>query len=370
MRPLYEINKKIDWDNSKGNAGLWYDKFCDKWSENWTFEDSAKFNWIQTVAKKVGNDVQLEALKNRLISLVQSKGQAPLFFKTNSTFVTGLGREHPVENGFAWHQSLGVPFLPGSSVKGLVRAYATSWLQEDKVLINHIFGPLQSDGASTEPQVGSVIFLDALPTKAVQLKADIITPHYAPYYQDDSNTIPPADWHDPTPIPFLVVDKQQSFMFSIMPRTQDAQEDCEQVKIWLQEALEYIGAGAKTATGYGRFSIDEHESGKLEKQRKSIQEQAKKDRQEQLRLTELSDKSPLYIEFDKLIRDENLFDDGDAFNRNLDVWLPKVENNPDPEVAQLLSELARKHLPKAFDGSSKKERQLNIAERIIKLENE
>jgi CRISPR-associated protein Cmr6 len=32
-----------------------------------------------------------------------------------------------VENGFLWHPTLGVPYLPGAAVKGLVRAYVEHW---------------------------------------------------------------------------------------------------------------------------------------------------------------------------------------------------------------------------------------------------
>lgn len=39
-------------------------------------------------------------------------------------FVTGMGMEHPLENGFAFLDPYGVPYLPGSSVKGVLRRAA------------------------------------------------------------------------------------------------------------------------------------------------------------------------------------------------------------------------------------------------------
>ena len=45
-------------------------------------------------------------------------------FTTDGRFVTGTGRSHSVENGFAWHPTLGTPYLSGSSVKGMIRARA------------------------------------------------------------------------------------------------------------------------------------------------------------------------------------------------------------------------------------------------------
>ncbi|PZP50172.1 MAG: hypothetical protein DI596_15265, partial [Azospira oryzae] len=39
-------------------------------------------------------------------------------------FTTGLGNEHPLENGFAFLWPYGLPYLPGSGVKGVVRRAA------------------------------------------------------------------------------------------------------------------------------------------------------------------------------------------------------------------------------------------------------
>jgi len=190
----------------------------------------------------------IEAIKRRS-NLLQRCGGLSLNFRTVGPFVTGLGRNHPVENGFAWHHILGVPYLPGSSVKGMIRAWATSWRSVDEETVDRIFGPRES----SSPTIGTVIFLDAFPVKEVQLKGDIMTPHYGPYYQGDET---PSDWHNPIPIPFLVVDTGQEFQFGLMPRHFEKEndiEDCKSVSVWLIEALKNIGAGAKTSVGYGRF---------------------------------------------------------------------------------------------------------------------
>jgi CRISPR-associated protein Cmr6 len=138
----------------------------------------------------------------------------------------------------------------------MVRSWATSWedwptdMQKSNE-INQIFGPKESNS------VGSVIFLDAIPVRPVQLRGDVMTPHYVPYYQKSD---PPGDWHSPVPIPFLVVAPGQEFLFGIMPRNPMKDKmDCLRAKNWLIRALEYIGAGAKTAVGYGRFKQFEPE---------------------------------------------------------------------------------------------------------------
>ena len=82
----------------------------------------------------------------------------------------------------------------------------------------------------------------------------------------------PADWHNPVPIPFLVV-KEGGFLFSIAPRNsldEEAKAGLPDVMLALSNALDYMGAGAKTATGYGRMLGDEVANNRLEK----IQRQA------------------------------------------------------------------------------------------------
>lgn len=266
------------------NAGLWYDKFCNSWENltNWKSiefvkddKNDRKDGWIPTFIKKhlqsgmCGNNDELKRQWLRRWEMVVKLGGYNLCLKTDSPFVTGLGREHPVENGFLWHHTLGVPYLPGSSVKGMIRAWIEQWADEkDEEEINRIFGPKQQ---TERPQVGEVVFLDALPLDKVRLKADIMTPHYGEYYQNKERPEAPGDWISPVPIPFLTVKEDTTFHFAIVSRRQDCLEtpavsgesrggrrsDCETVLDWLKDALEWIGAGAKTAVGYGRMSCDE-----------------------------------------------------------------------------------------------------------------
>jgi len=254
-----------------GNAGLWYDKFCDTWRQEggiWTLAarekgKSPKLEWIAKVSGKgVGDRDLLKeicARQSRLLKECYRPDAEPLLFHTEWRFVTGLGRQHPVENGFAWHQTLGVPYLPGSSVKGMVRNWAVCWEEKvDAEEVKRIFGPRNDKSkkdSSHEVMAGSVIFLDALPVEPVKLEADVMTPHYGDYY---ANGAPPGDWMSPNPIPFLVVAPNQTFQFAIIPRpgTDTGKEDVERAQQWLEEALTQIGAGAKTAVGYGVFRAD------------------------------------------------------------------------------------------------------------------
>lgn len=257
--PLYANHSAPVSFKSDFNAGLWYDKFCNRWQKEghtWTLGENGKKEWINGLSnQKLGTPALLNLAVNRLGRLALALGGEIRCFTTDWRFVTGLGQEHPVENGFAWHHLLGVPFLPGSSVKGVVRAWAEKWSRLTSDEIWRIFGP---PGEAGEKRVGSVIFFDALPVKPVQVQADVMTPHYAPYYlsQGNSQRQPPGDWFAPVPIPFLSVAPGQPFLFALAPRRADHPEDrqdCAEAFGLLEDALFGIGAGAKTSAGYGRF---------------------------------------------------------------------------------------------------------------------
>ena len=241
-----------------GHAGLWFDKFCNEWirrDDSWSMSSQGEYNpkiaWINTLAKRpVGDEAQITEFAARTIGLVESQGGAWEVFKTESHFVTGLGRSHPVENGFAWHPTLGTPYTPGSSIKGMVRAWAKQEGADEETLDNLLGKP---DSA------GDVCFLDALPLNPVKLEMDVMTPHYAGW--DENN--PPGDWSSPTPIPFLVSAAGTSFLFGVIPIRGASEDDAKRVMDWLGDALEWAGAGAKTAVGYGRFAPDEEDAENL-----------------------------------------------------------------------------------------------------------
>ncbi|MCX6678357.1 MAG: type III-B CRISPR module RAMP protein Cmr6 [Methanothrix sp.] len=260
--PLYKPISQPDFDSSP-NAGLRYDKFCDRWEGGWKsgLGKNGKGEWVNAFTSHdkdnpvfIGDRDLLEETVERRLTLLEKCGGLALSLETQGPMVSGLGRSHPVENGFAWHHLLGIPYLPGSSVKGMVRSYATCWLDGqnnvDKADLMRIFGP--RDPKDGPIHVGSVIFMDALPILPVRLKAEVMTPHYNPYYAGDNE--PPGDWHSPKPIPFLAVDEGQVFLFGILPRCPGDGADCSRASEWLSDALNVMGAGAKTSSGYGRFS--------------------------------------------------------------------------------------------------------------------
>ena len=262
MRPLYKTASRQPQERGQdGHAGLWFDKFCNQWRKDgavWTMKGDGKNNpkvgWIGKVTgSPIGARGEIDEYALRLTRLVERRGGRVAVFTTESRFVTGLGRSHPIENGFAWHPTLGTPYLPGSSVKGLVRAWAKAEAEpgRDADARERLFGSVGN--------AGSIRFMDAVPVAPVRLDADVMTPHYAGW----SASEPPGDWMSPTPIPFLTVAGKNSFLFALVSGRGASDDDLNTVEGWLGAALDWAGGGAKTAIGYGRFRCDDEKTRSL-----------------------------------------------------------------------------------------------------------
>ncbi|MBA5248996.1 MAG: type III-B CRISPR module RAMP protein Cmr6 [Gammaproteobacteria bacterium] len=255
--PLYTA---IDGQFEKGNLGLWHNKFCNKWNNKFDAlrsKESSKKDWVDDIVTK-----SKKLAMTPYAGKIQKIADEVVCYQTTEPMIIGMGLNHPIENGMLFHSTLGVPYLPGSSVKGLVRAWAEQWKEDinDAELLR-IFGSenrFNDDNTKhTDTQAGSVIFFDALPINKVTLETDIMTPHYPDYYSSQGK-IAPADNQDPVPIFFLAVAKGVIFQFAFKARKNESDiSDISTVKEWLKLALENLGAGAKTAVGYGRMTFEE-----------------------------------------------------------------------------------------------------------------
>ncbi len=178
-------------------------------------------------------------------------------------FMTGLGNEHPLENGFAFLNPYGIPYLPGSGVKGVLRQAAENlvcgdygdtqgWSQQ---IIDALFGRETASGDNeTNRNRGALMFWDVIPEPASgQLAVDIMTPHYGDYYQGNTT---PHDSGQPNPILFLTVPPGSRFEFfvqcdpAMLPKSlgNSWQTLLESA---FRHAFDWLGFGAKTAVGYG-----------------------------------------------------------------------------------------------------------------------
>jgi CRISPR-associated protein Cmr6 len=266
-----------------GNAGLFWGKFFDGYSRDFTdFADkeTSKRDFLRKFTGSRGDGSAINAAALRQIQLTEQLGGV-WFVATNhdtSPFVTGTGNSHPVENGFLWHHTLSAPYMQGSAVKGIMRSWLENQLgygldeDDNHSELKRYFG--SETKASSDNQAGDLIFFDALPIVQPRLKVEIMTPHMGEYYSDKGKTAP-ADWHSPNPIPLLAVESI-SLLFCIAPRNGKIDADeLAQLSTALQNALSNMGAGAKTQTGFGRLSFNETETTKQKKRTEEAKKQAK-----------------------------------------------------------------------------------------------
>lgn len=164
-------------------------------------------------------------------------------------FVTGLGAPHVLETSITLHRVYGLPVIPGSSLKGMTRAYAelVIGLSDDDQEFRRVFGSQREE----QEQSGEIVFFDAIPARAPVLKLDVMNPHFGDYYQDGDT--PPADWLSPVPVYFLTVEGTP-FIFGLASRGKAGNETVMSAMNWLQGGLTQLGLGAKTSAGYGYFS--------------------------------------------------------------------------------------------------------------------
>ena len=289
--PLYQDHQTPHHKPQDAHAGLWFERFFNRYDSQWKLAAEDKQAWIKQTAGQIGDRSSLEKYALRQIALVQNLQGKSQRYHSDWHFITGMGNSHPVENGFSWHPCLAVPYLSGASVKGLLRA----WVEmndeglteiEKKARLKSWFGTETKEDIAE--QTGDFIFFDALPNEPAELVCDIMTPHAGKWYSEGGkdeacvshHETVPADWHKPVPVPFLAV-KRISLVFHIAPRRAKSQSELAQLMQALTCALDYLGAGAKTAAGYGYFSEDTGFGEQLKaaqvEQQQALQEQQRQD---------------------------------------------------------------------------------------------
>lgn len=205
----------------------------------------------------------------------------------------------------------GLPYIPGSAIKGCARRTALAALREwceteakpegdDNLFtkfcagfstpvellsaIAHTFGWVEKDWSSAEEDhsdfvwacastdtflkaanqlytqkqfAGSIAFLDAHPNRDPGLALDVLTPHHKDYYEGKLKTA--TDTEEPVPVLFPAFKEQGEndyFIFPLIPLRQ-ADPLLTLAREALRTGLDVFGLGAKTNAGYGWFDASE-----------------------------------------------------------------------------------------------------------------
>jgi CRISPR-associated protein Cmr6 len=354
--PIAAVPEYLGNDFSQSSPGLRFGMYLQLWGMNqrtkllnWSTHDiSYEVRGQQRQEREVKNENKVSGLKqacalskgdkdigsalfqrqNHIFSCLPSNNALRLQATAIAPFTTGLGNEHPLENGFAFLYPYGLPYLPGSGVKGVLRAavkeladgeWGTSdWEHSKDDLKRHqvhaqddqegnkgkhlfnasdidvLFGSEARDGKNHLR--GVLSFWDVIPQiKGDSLMVEIMTPHQSHYYQQDAKkgagSASPHDSGSPNPISFLTVPPQSEFAFHVVCDTARLEHlahnlaENERWKLLLKEAFnhafEWLGFGAKTSVGYGAMASDEMRQQKLNeakareseaKERKKIQD--------------------------------------------------------------------------------------------------
>lgn len=209
---------------------------------------------------------QIAAIRARQQALLAHYGSSGYRISTMSSapFATGLGNEHPIENGFAFLTPYGLPYLAGSGVKGILRRAMQELCDDGEdgftlAAIDALFGH-EEVSKPEDARRGVLDFWDVFPSPAGgKLAVEIMTPHFGKYYQGIEA---PHDSGAPVPVSFLAVPAKSQFDFSVvchasrLPLALQSQWRSLLDRAF-QHAFEWVGFGAKTSVGYGAMTPKE-----------------------------------------------------------------------------------------------------------------
>jgi len=277
--------EKKDWYytslNFVKNPALIFGKFIPYTLEK-SEEKENKDKYLELVIKETNFLLQnanlLKSLHERIEHWIKNMGNNFEKFEATTSWrlVIGLGASHPQETSMTLHHIYGIPYIPGSAIKGVTRHWAVLKFAKEisrkerkdfEIAVEEVSKALE-DGKElaglkvcdlefsqlveifgTQKQQGKVIFFDAYPIGEINLKIDVMNPHYPEYY---SKGQAPTDWQNPIPIKFLTVENTK-FQFYLAVRGENSNKILEKTKELCLEALKEHGIGAKTSLGYGIF---------------------------------------------------------------------------------------------------------------------
>ena len=278
------------YDHLSPAAGFY--TFFPIWQNTWKLDETQKHKALEKILNySNAAQQQTKALIQRQTTLMDCINPAlklSIATKNLSPFMTGMGMEHPLENGFAFLQPYGLPYLAGSGVKGVLRQTARL-LAEDAFgegnhgfnveTINTLFGtdPKLENLEPEKCRRGALTFWDVIiqPKEfqgKMKLAVDILTPHQSHYLQNGEN---PHDSGKPNPVPFLAVGAGADFNFHITanPHLLGDLKYCwqEMMQQCFKYTTDWFGFGAKNAVGYGVLKLDQSALNQQQEQIKKAQ---------------------------------------------------------------------------------------------------
>ncbi len=286
------------------NLSLLLDRYAPFTEEKGTLKTSGTVlkRFFKKAPSLGGNAVEAYShYLSEYLRLLHGRAKVVKVLKTRSRLIVGLGDESVYETSIRLLRNYGMPYIPGSALKGIARhrgieaiaeanpggsVYKTMKRIDDALAsgegiekLSTQLNPAEVGGIEVSVETladlfgsvgreGCAVFFDAVVSPTTKPKEpdeigglflqnrldsildfDIVNPHYSDYYQESGH---PAEWDEPTPIIFLTVRKNVPFVFAV-GTSKVCDSGAEIAWALLREALQKNGVGAKTALGYGRF---------------------------------------------------------------------------------------------------------------------
>jgi CRISPR-associated protein Cmr6 len=217
--------------------------------------------------------------------------QQEIKFSPDWRLILGIGGASVYEVGMTLHHIYGIPYIPASSIKGLVRTWIiqncygveqdseAKAFSESKLLCdifgcaekydyelcvdkngmivpcdftetdefgktikakkkkfskNSFYKTYEKTEGKSQTQ-GDVIFFDAFPMSAPNVEPDIMNVHFPDYYNDNQGKVAPTDFQNPNPVPFLTVGKKDVEGQDLVFRTFIGIKNNPQLKMWAED---------------------------------------------------------------------------------------------------------------------------------------
>jgi len=238
------------------NASLWLDEYLNDITDG----ERIRIHHLETLKEVRVPEGYADAYERRRVALGYLDGGftggTTRFFemKLVGRMVVGIGAASVRETSIALLRPWGVPYVPGSALKGLASHVAHQaggeWKRAEKpgeeagALHRLIFGDVTGGG--------SVVFHDAWwqpQGDRLPILADTMTPHHTKYYTS-GEAAAPLDTDEPNPVSFLTSAGTYLVALSGPPQAVEIAES------FLRRGLDALGIGAKTAAGYGRATLE------------------------------------------------------------------------------------------------------------------
>lgn len=253
--------------------------------------DKIRSDWLRKVVEEIKADdlkpIQKCVLGRWDMQVSQRPGAQIFEMQAIGRLIVGLGGKGALETGITLHYTTGLPYIPGSALKGLCRSYALLTLAaqngisivdangvvneqgakclkdfDEKLMAGEIEGKLAQRYRQifgTQERAGVCVFHEAVPSRLPKqpFSLDVMTPHFRGYYEKQGGS-PPHDEDSPNPISYLTVSAGTRFVFGVSLLRPDLDPKIAgRAATWLRAALMEMGVGAKTASGSGFFRLIE-----------------------------------------------------------------------------------------------------------------